>query len=155
MSFNLEAIFSRKFKKPNHRELIFNKILVKPTSYQKHLGMFLDNKLNFGEHLKYITNKVNKSIVLLCKLQMILPRRSLVTIYKSFIRPHLEYGDIILDQAFDNSFYDKSESIQYNASLAMTGAIRSTSKEKLYEELGFESPQQRRWFRKLHLLQDI
>ena len=101
--------------------------------------MFLDNKLNFGEHLKYITNKVNKSIVLLCKLQMILPRRSLVTIYKSFIRPHLDYGDIIFDQAFNKSFHDNLESIQYNASLAITGARRGTSKEKLYQELGFES----------------
>ena len=52
--------------------------------------MFLDNKLNFGEHLKYITNKVDKSTRLLHKLQMILPRQSLVTIYKSFIRPHLD-----------------------------------------------------------------
>ena len=52
--------------------------------------MYLDDKLNFGEHLKYITNKVNKSIKLLHKLQIILPSRSLVTIYKSFIRPHLD-----------------------------------------------------------------
>ena len=109
MSFNpdpskqaQEVIFSRNIKKPNHPELIFNNIPVNQTSYQKHLGMFLDNKLNFGEHLKYITNKVNKSIVLLCKLQMILPRRSLVTIYKSFIRPHLDYdGIIFFDQAFN------------------------------------------------------
>ena len=136
------------------QEVIFN-IPVNQTSHQKHLDMFLDKKLNFGEYLKYVTNKVSKSIGLLRKLQMILPRRSLVTIYKSFIRPHLEYGDIIFDQAFDNSFHDKSESIQYNASLAMTGAIRSTSKEKLYEELGFESLQKKRWFRKLHLQQDI
>ena len=144
-----EVIFSRKIKKPNHPELIFNNIPVNQTSYQKHLGMFLDNKLNFGEHLKYITNKVNKSIVLLCKLQMILPRRSLVTIYKSFIRPHLDYGDIIFDQAFNKSFHDNLESIQYNASLAITGAIRGTSKKKPYQELGFESLQQKRWFRKL------
>ena len=144
-----EVIFSRKIKKPNHPELIFNNIPVNQTSYQKHLGMFLDNKLNFGEHLKYITNKVNKSIGLLRKLQMILPRRSLVTIYKSFIRPHLDYGDIIFDQAFNKSFHDNLESIQYNASLAITGAIRSTSKKKLYQELGFKSLQQRRWFRKL------
>ena len=109
MSFNpdpskqaQEVIFSRNIKKPNHPELIFNNIPVNQTSYQKHLGMFLDNKLNFGEHLKYITNKVNKSTVLLCKLQMILPRRSLVTIYKSFIRPHLDYdGIIFFDQAFN------------------------------------------------------
>ena len=136
------------------QEVIFN-IPVNQTSHQKHLDMFLDKKLNFGEYLKYVTNKVSKSIGLLLKLQMILTRRSVVTIYKSFIRPHLEYGDIIFDQAFDNSFHDKSESIQYNASLAMTGAIRSTSKEKLYEELGFESLQKKRWFRKLHLQQDI
>ena len=35
--------------------------------------MFLDDKLNFGEHLKCITKKTNKSIGLLCKLEMILP----------------------------------------------------------------------------------
>ena len=65
-----EVIFFRKIKKSNHPELIFN-IPVNQTSYQKHLGMFLDNKLNFGEHLKYIANEVNKSIGLLRKLQMI------------------------------------------------------------------------------------
>ena len=87
MSFNhdpsrqaQEVIFSRKIKKPNHPELILNNIPVNQTSYQRHLGMFLDNKLNFLEHLKYITNKVNKSIGLLRKLQMILWVRSLVTI---------------------------------------------------------------------------
>ena len=92
MSFNpdpskqaQEVIFSRKIKKPNHPELIFNNIPVNQTLYQKRLGMLLDDELNFGEHLKYISNKVNKSIGLLHKLQLILPRRSLVTIYKSFI----------------------------------------------------------------------
>ena len=124
-----EVIFSRKIKKPNHPELIFNNILVNQISYQRHLGMFLDNKLIFGDYLKYITNKDNKSIGLLRKLQMILLRRSLVLIYKSFIRSHLDYGDIVFDQAFNKSFYDNLESIQYNASLAITGAIRSTSKK--------------------------
>ena len=52
-----EVIFSRKIKKPNHPELILNKVPVNQTSYENHLGTFLDNKLNFGEHLKYITNK--------------------------------------------------------------------------------------------------
>ena len=65
-----EVVFSRKIKRPNHPVLIFNNIQVNQTPYQKHLH----DKLNFGEHLKYITNKVNKSIGLLRKLQMILPR---------------------------------------------------------------------------------
>ena len=41
------------------------------------------------------------------------------------------------------------ESIQYNAALAITGAIRGTSREKLYQELGLESLRKRRWYRKL------
>ena len=56
---------------------------------------------------------------------------------------------MIFDQAYNKSFHEKLENFQYNASLAITGAIRGTSKEKLYQELGFESLQHRRWFRKL------
>ena len=62
-----------------------------------------------------------------------------MTLYKSFIRPHLDYGDIIYDQPFNNSFQNKIEIIQYNACLAIIGAIRGTSKERLCEELGLES----------------
>ena len=43
----------------------------------------------------------------------------------------------------------KLELLQYNACLSITGAIRGTSREKLYEELGLESLEQRRWYRKL------
>ena len=73
------------------------------------------------------------------KFQEVLPRPSLITIYKAFIRPHLDYGDVTFDQAFNNSFHQKLESIQYNAALAITGAIRGTSMEKLYQELVFKS----------------
>ena len=49
---------------------------------------------------------------------------TLLQIYKSFVRPHLDYGDIIYDKAFIGYFQKKLESIQYNAALAITGAIR-------------------------------
>lgn len=65
----------------------------------------LDEKLHFGDNLKYIANKVNKCIGLLCKFQKILPKRSLVTIWRPFIRPHLDYGDIIFDHAYNKSFH--------------------------------------------------
>ena len=80
-----------------------------------------------------------------------LPRQALVTIYKAFIRPHLDYGDVPYDQAFNNSFHAKMESIQYNACLAITGAIRCTSREKIYQELDLESLQLRRCYKKLCL----
>ena len=46
--------------------------------------------------------------------------------------PYLDYGDVISDQAYNVSFYQKLESIQCNVTLAITGAKRGTSKEKLY-----------------------
>ena len=53
------------------------------------------------------------------------------------------------------SFHQNLESIQYNACLAITGAIRDTSKEKLYQEIGLESLQLRRWYRKLGIFYKI
>ena len=50
---------------------------------------------------------------------------------KSFVRPHLDYGDVIYDQPNNDSFIRKVESIQYNAALAITGAIKGTSRERL------------------------
>ena len=106
---------------------------MKQVPSQKHLKLLLDNKLNFQEHLKNILNKVNKTIGLLRKPQNILPREPLLTIYKLFVRPHLDYGNVIYDQHYNNSFHQKLESIQYNAALAIAGAIRGYSREKLYQ----------------------
>ena len=86
---------------------------------------------------------------MLWKLQNIRPWTALLTIYKCFIRPHLDYDDIIYGQAYNLSFHQKLEAIQYNAALALTEAIRGGSNEKLYQELGLESLQLRRWYRKL------
>ena len=122
---------------------------------QKYLGLHLDSKLYISIHIKTILTKVNRTIGLLRKFQQVLPRPSLITIYKAFIRPHLDYGDVIFDQTFNNSFHQRLESIHYNAALAITGAIKGTSKEKLYQELGFESLQSEIWFRKLSLFYKI
>ena len=57
-------------------------------------------------------------------MQNILPRGSLLTIFKSFVRTHLDCGDVIYDQSYNNTFHEKMESIQYTAVLAIAGAIR-------------------------------
>ena len=107
--------------------------------------MFLDNKLNFSEHLKTIFQRINNPIVLLRKLQTLLPRAPLITIYKLFIRPHLDYADMIYNQTFNMSFQQKMETIQCNIALTITGTIRGSSREKFYQELDLETLQQRRW----------
>ena len=63
-----------------------------------------------------------------------------------------DYGDLIYDCAFNESFRQRFESIQYNAAIAITGAIRGTSLEKLFQELGLETLKSRQWSRKLYIL---
>ena len=59
--------------------------------------MPLDEKLNFNHHINEKIAKANKGIGIICKLAYILPRQSLITTYKYFVLPHLDYGDIICD----------------------------------------------------------
>ena len=110
MSFNpdvnkqaQEVIYSRKIKSNIHPLLVFNNNIVSQANSQKHLGITLDFKLTFQEQLLNVIKKVNKTIGLLSKLKNLLPRTTLITIYKAFIRPHLDYGDILYDQAFNSS----------------------------------------------------
>ena len=150
MSFNpdltkqaQEIIFSHKSSQRNHPGLMFN------NNIHKHLEIWF--KVKLWRTLKVSVKKINKTVGLLRKFQGILPRTSLITIYKSFVRPHLDYGGIIYNQAFNESFHQRIESIQYNAAAAIIGAIRGTSSKKLYQELDLESLRSRRWHRKLCL----
>ena len=93
-------------------------------------------------------------MVLLRKLRHSIPRKPLLSIYKTFLRPHLDYCDIY-DKPHNEKFIDTIESIQYNAALTITGAIKGTSKEKLFNELGLEYLKDRRWMRRLCLSHKI
>ena len=128
---------------------------VAQTSSQKHLEMHFDKKLNFGEHLKKVESKVNKTIGIIRKLQNVLLRSALLTTCQSFIRLHLDYGDIIYHKAFNESFYPKQELLQFNATLAITEATRGSSNEKIHQELGIESLKPRRWYRKMSFLYKV
>ena len=113
--------------------MVFNNADGSPCKSQRHLGILLDSKLTFEEHYKAMLSKTNRTIRLLRKLQSLQPKAALITTYKAFVRPHLDYGDVFYDQAFNASFYENLESIQYNACLVLTGAIRGTPKENIYQ----------------------
>ena len=57
------------------------------------------------------------------------------------MRPHLDYGDMIYDKAYKETFHHKLDSIQYSACLALSGGTRGSSREKIYHELDLESLQ--------------
>ena len=59
----------------------------------------------------------------------------LLTLYKSFTIPHLDYGEAIYDQPLKNPLLKKTESVRCSVVLTSTGTIKDTSRKKLHQEL--------------------
>ena len=103
--------------------------------------------------MKSYINPMRKNYNLFhAKFQPTFPRKSLVTIYISFIRPHLDYDDVVYDRAFNESFHQSLDYLRYSAAIEITWAIRGTLSEKLFQELRLETLKSRCWLRKLCLL---
>ena len=151
----IEVCFSLKRDKVIYPPLKFNNNDVQSANSEKHLGLVLDSKLDFNEHVNNKINKCNKSIGIMKKLFLNLSRNSLLIIYKTFVKPILDYVDIIYDKPLTESFKDKLEMVQYNAALAFTGAIKGTSRDHIYRELGLESLAERKWSRNIFFFHKI
>ena len=139
MSFNpdptkmaQEVLFSRTKSEVIHPSIIFNGKDVSRFESHKHLGLVFDPKLNFDMHLKGKFSIINNVIAFLGKLRHSIPRKPLLSIYKTFLRPRLDYCDVMYDKPHNRKFTDTIESFQYNAALAVTRAVKGTYKEKLY-----------------------
>ena len=92
-----EVMFSRTTVKVSHPSITFNTVPVTRTTCHKHVGLYLDEKLSFYDHINTQISKANKGIGILKGLSNTLPRISLLTINKSFIRPHLDYCGMTCD----------------------------------------------------------
>ena len=99
----------------------------------KHLGLYFTKDCSRHQHINYIKEKAWLRINIMRKLKIKLDRKSLETIYLTFIRPLLEYGDVILDNCTQ---YEKDEldKIQNEAARIVTGTIKLVSINSLYNE---------------------
>ena len=134
-----EVYFSKKSNSENSLPVTFNNAKVVTCSTHKDLELLLDKRLSFNENIQSKINECYKMIGFIKRLSVNLPRDPLLRNFKSFIRPHLDYGDIIYDKPHNESFQNKIENIQYKACIAITGAVQGTSRECVYHELGLES----------------
>ena len=103
-------IFSRKITKSSHPGISFNNMPVFCVNFQKHLGLCLDEKVNFNYHIKEKISKAMQGLGVIKKISNILTWNSLITIDKSFVRPLLDYGDVLYDQPNNESLCQKIES---------------------------------------------
>ena len=97
-----DVAFSRKTNKVSHRSLTFDNIPVAQTNSQKHLGMQIDNTLNFDEHVSKVLHEFNKTIC-------VFRETCLTQYFQTFTQPHLDYGDIsmILISKINYSLFSK------------------------------------------------
>ena len=119
----------------------------------KHLGMILDTKLSFSAHIQAAITTSRKGIGMLKFMPKYLSRSTLNRLSQLYVRSHLDYDDVIYhipqrDACSGNYLVEKLESVQNSAALAVSGTWRGTSREKLYNELGWESLSARRWCRR-------
>ena len=84
-------------------------MIILPFNKYQHLGIHLREELTFKHRINEMVNKANKGIGIIRKLDNILPRSALLTIYRSSVRLSLDYGDVIYDQPGNESFSSKIE----------------------------------------------
>ena len=88
-------LLSRKCYKPYHPPVLLNQTQIAEVNSHKHLGIIFSNDCTWHEHLELVESKAWKRINTMRKLKFQLDRKSLKTIYFSFIRPLLEYADVV------------------------------------------------------------
>ena len=136
-------LFSRKLNKPQHPPLLMQSYQIAEVNTHKHLGLYLSNDCTWHHHINYIKDKAWFRINIMRKLKFKLDRKSLEIIYTTFIRPILEYGDVIWDNCTQ---YEKLEleKIQNEAARIATGTTKLVSLNSLYKEICWETLETRR-----------
>ena len=93
---------------------------ISTVSEHKHLGLVISDNGSLEKHIDMITEKAYKRINILRKFKFILDRKTLEKIYFTFVRPLLEYADVIWDN-MSMSLNKKIENVQLEASRIVTG----------------------------------
>ena len=108
----IEIVFSCKYSKTKPNPLTFNGIPVARQSWTKHLGLILDERLAFSEHVKEAIEKAKKGIALMKFLANKVTPVVLELTYIMYVKPHLDYGDVIYHDQHSQSM-ELLEIIQY------------------------------------------
>ena len=120
-----------------------NGVQINEVTIHKHLGVTFSNDGSWHEHIENIKAKAWQRINVMRSLKFTLDRKALVAIYVSFIRPLLEYSDVLWDNIPQHD-ETELEKVQLEACRIITGATKLVSIANLYQETGFETLKNRR-----------
>jgi hypothetical protein len=143
----ISTLFTTKRPKPIP-PLKLGSVTLRRVFSHKHLGLTLTPNLSWNEHISTIIAKANKRLSIMKAFKYRLSRQALITYYHGFIRPVIEYGDLLYDSC-TKELSDMVEGVQLEAARTVTGAKRYSSHAALYTELGWNSLSVRRKMHKL------
>jgi len=134
---------SNKTHLDQHPDLYLDGHKIDKVDHHKHLGVFLSHNLRWNCHINELVTSTSKKLSLMQGLKYKLDRRSLEIVYTSFIRPCLEYADVLWAGTYDTDLM-KIDTMQIEAMRIVTGATARSNINKLFEESGWASLQERR-----------
>ena len=88
-------LFSKKRTKKakeNKFKININKYSIKQVSEMEYLGVILDNKMNWHNHIQYVCTKLSKAAGIIYKVRKRVPHKVLLLLYHSLVATHLRYG---------------------------------------------------------------
>ena len=140
----------RKLNKPIHPPLLMEGTQIVEVESNKHLGLIFKSDCSWHNHIDYVKEKAWSRVNAMKKLKFDFDRKSLETVYLTFIRPILEYGDTVWDNCTQ---YEKNEleKIQNEAARIVTGSTKLASTRALYQEIKWDTLEERRRKHKLAL----
>ena len=127
-------LISNKGDPSDHPNLLLQGEVIEAVPQHKHLGIVLSQSLRWNAHINDVVSRCSKKVNLLKSFKYDLDRKSLETIYMSFIHPTMEYGDVLYAGTYDSDLC-KLDRIQVNAMRVVTGATERSNIALLYEDL--------------------
>ena len=75
--------------------------VIDPVSNCKYLGVYLDDKLTFKNHIEFINSKISRHTGILYKIRDNLPTKTRLDYYYAYIYPYLSYCAVIWGGTYD------------------------------------------------------
>ena len=148
-----DLIFTKKAI-DNPQPLTFNNTAVDRVKSHKHLGVILTSNLSWDEHLNSIIKQVNLKLSMIYNVRQ-LSRRTLDIMFKMHVRSCIDYCIQVYGPSLNATQIDKLDKLQYRAARITTMAMKYTSKQKIFIDLGWECIEKRIEYLSLSLFHKI
>ena len=119
---------------PQDTKLIIDNVPVERKTCTKFLGVMIDERLTFQDHIKYIKGKIARGLGILYKSRSVLNKRTLIQLYNSFLCPYLNYCITVWGNTLP-TYLGPINSIQRRAIRVISNKTRRDDADPLFKEL--------------------